>query len=136
MKKFISEFKEFASRGNVFEMAIGIVLGTTFTAIVNSLVNDIIIPIISSFTFKVNLSALKIVISKSDNTVVSINYGAFLQTIVDFLVVAFCIFIVIKVLNKLKLKRSTDNLQKDSTVSEETKALREIVDLLNKNTKH
>jgi len=131
MKKFLNEFKEFVSRGNAFDMAVGLILGTGFTSIVNSLVNDIIIPIISSLTIKVNLSDLKFTITGFDQNVIAINYGSFIQNVIDFLIAAFCIFIVVKTINKLKKKRNIEKDAKEAAkVSDETKALREIIDIL------
>lgn len=121
MKNIIREFKEFAVKGNVFDMAIGIIIGTAFSKVVSSLVSDMIMPLISYFTGGVNFSALSIVIKpevkSADGAVIqqleSLNYGSFLQVSIDFIIVAFSIFIVIKFLNSLK--RKADNVY-DSTV--------------------
>jgi large conductance mechanosensitive channel len=121
MKNIIIEFKEFAVKGNVFDMAIGIIIGTAFSKVVSSLVSDMIMPLISYFTGGVNFSALSIVIKpevkSADGAVIqqleSLNYGSFLQVSIDFIIVAFSIFIVIKFLNSLK--RKADNVY-DSTV--------------------
>lgn len=104
MKKFISEFKEFISRGNVLDMAVGVVMGTAFTKIINSLVTNIIMPLIGIITGKVNLSALKWVITPASEGVeeLSVEYGLFLQAILDFLIIAVAIFIVIKIINTMR----------------------------------
>ena len=96
MKSFIKEFKEFISRGNVIDLAVGIIIGSAFTAIVNSLVKDIIMPAISILTGKVDFSNMVFQIGD-----VSIKYGNFITTIVDFLIIAFSIFLVVRYLNKL-----------------------------------
>lgn len=109
MKKFISEFKEFAMKGNVVDMAVGVIIGAAFGKIVTSLVNDIIMPAIGMLTGGINFSDYKWVIQKSvtdgDLVVtpeVAITWGAFVQTIFDFVIIAFCIFVAIKFINKLK----------------------------------
>jgi large conductance mechanosensitive channel len=102
----IKEFKEFAMRGNVVDMAVGIVIGGAFGKIVTSLVNDVIMPPIGMLLGNVNFSQLSITLrEKTDEAAaVSINYGTFVNTVLDFVIVAFCIFIVIKVMNRLKRK--------------------------------
>ena len=94
MKKFFNEFKEFAMRGNIMDMAVGIIVGAAFTAIVTSLVNDIISPIIGLLV-KVDFSDLVLSIVGVD-----IKYGAFIMAIINFLIVAFALFMVIKAMNK------------------------------------
>lgn len=90
------EFKEFIAKGNVMDLAVGVVIGTAFQGIVNSLVKDVIMPFVSIFTGKVDFSTLKIVIGNT-----SINYGNFITQIVNFLIIAFSIFIVVRYMNKL-----------------------------------
>lgn len=100
----LKEFKEFALKGNIMDMAIGVVIGGAFQKIVNSLVNDIIMPAISVLTGKVDFSDMVFTVGN-----VSIKYGNFITTIVDFLIIAFSIFLVVKYLNKLnKLKELGD----------------------------
>ena len=100
------EFKEFIAKGNVMDLAVGVVIGTAFQGIVNSLVKDVIMPFVSIFTGKVDFSQLKIVIGNT-----SINYGNFITQIVNFLIIAFSIFIVVKYINKLnRLKDLGENL--------------------------
>lgn len=100
----LKEFKEFALKGNIMDMAIGVVIGGAFQKIVNSLVNDIIMPAISVLTGNVDFSDLVFTVGNA-----SIKYGNFITTIVDFLIIAFSIFLVVKYLNKLnKLKELGD----------------------------
>lgn len=102
----LKEFKEFATKGNIFDMAIGVIIGGAFQKIVTSLVNDIIMPIVAVFTNKVNFNDLTLTIGNS-----SIKYGSFITTVVDFLIIAFSIFIAIKTFNKLNDK-ALENVQK------------------------
>lgn len=102
----LKEFKEFAMKGNIVDMAIGVIIGGAFQKIVTSLVNDIIMPAIAIFTGKVDFSDLVITIGNS-----SIKYGAFITTIVDFLIIAFSIFIAIRSINKLN-DRTKENMEK------------------------
>ncbi len=95
----LKEFKEFAMRGNIMDMAIGVIIGGAFQKIVTSLVEDIISPIISIFTGKVNFIELRTKIGSAE-----ITYGSFIQAIIDFLIVAFCIFLIMKYINKLNKK--------------------------------
>ena len=100
------EFKEFIAKGNVMDLAVGVVIGTAFQGIVNSLVKDVIMPFVSIFTGKVDFSQLKILIGNT-----SINYGNFITQIVNFLIIAFSIFIAIRYINKLnRLKDLGENL--------------------------
>jgi large conductance mechanosensitive channel len=100
----LQEFKEFAMRGNVVDMAVGIVIGGAFGKIVSSLVNDIIMPPIGVLMGNVDFSKLVYTLKEpvGDVAAVTLNYGAFINTIVDFIIVAFAIFIVIKQMNRLK----------------------------------
>lgn len=102
----LKEFKEFAMKGNIMDMAIGVIIGGAFQKIVTSLVNDIIMPAIAIFTGKVDFSDLVITIGNS-----SIQYGSFITTIVDFLIIAFSIFIAIRSINKLNDK-TKENMEK------------------------
>ena len=100
----LKEFKEFALKGNIMDMAVGVVIGGAFQKIVNSLVNDIIMPAISVITGNVDFSDMVFTVGNA-----SIKYGNFITTIVDFLIIAFSIFLVVKYLNKLnKLKELGD----------------------------
>ena len=111
MKKFFSEFKEFAMRGNVVDMAVGVIIGAAFGKIVSSLVNDIIMPLIGVVTGGINFTDYKLVVQKAVmdgqeiiKPEVTMNWGAWVQTVVDFLIVAFCIFVMIKFINNLRKK--------------------------------
>jgi large conductance mechanosensitive channel len=100
------EFKEFAMRGNVVDMAVGIVIGGAFGKIVSSLVNDVIMPPIGMLLGKVDFSSLAITLSEKagETEAVTIKYGVFINTMLDFLIVAFAIFIVVKQMNRLQRK--------------------------------
>ena len=102
----LKEFKDFAMKGNIMDMAIGVIIGGAFQKIVTSLVNDIIMPAIAIFTGKVDFSDLVFTIGNS-----SIKYGAFITTIVDFLIIAFSIFIAIRSITKLN-NRTKENMEK------------------------
>src|SRR5215475_9216707 len=100
---FASEFKEFAMRGNVIDLAVGVVIGAAFGKIVSSLVGDVIMPALSPVLGSVNFSELAVRISTdAQGKAVLLKYGVFLQTVFEFLIIAFCIFIVLKGINKLK----------------------------------
>ena len=100
MKKFMEEFKTFISRGNVMDMAVGVIIGGAFTAIVNSLVNDIIMPLISVITGGIDFASWYVVLGKGEEPA-TLNYGMFIATVINFLIVAFVIFTVIKAINKM-----------------------------------
>ena len=109
MKKFLSEFKEFAMKGNVVDMAVGVIIGAAFGKIVTSLVNDVIMPVIGVLTGGVNFSDKKWIIQQAvadGETIVTpevaVTWGAFVQTVIDFIIITFCIFVAIKFMNKLK----------------------------------
>jgi large conductance mechanosensitive channel len=105
MSNFINEFKEFAVKGNAIDMAVGVIIGGAFGKIVSSLVNDVIMPPIGWLIGGINFTDLSVKLPVNPLTPeqepVTINYGAFLQTTLDFLIVAFCIFLLIKGINKL-----------------------------------
>lgn len=107
---FIQEFKEFINRGSVVELAIGVAVGGAFTAIVKSLVDDIIMPITSLLAGGLDFSSLAIDIPNifGANTVAHIAYGNFLQNVVNFLLIAFTIFILVRTLNRLNRKKEAD----------------------------
>lgn len=102
----LKEFKEFALKGNIMDMAIGVIIGGAFQKIVTSLVNDIIMPAVAIFTGKVDFSDLVVTVGNSP-----IKYGAFITTIVDFLIIAFSIFIAIRSITKLN-NRTKENMEK------------------------
>lgn len=133
MLKFIHEFREFAMRGNVIDLAVGVVIGTAFGGITNSLVKDIIMPPLGVILGKVNFSELKWVMFQAhENTeAVTLNYGMFIQTIVNFIIVAWAMFIIIKVMNSLKRKQDTGAADAPPPPRQEV-LLEEIRDLLKK----
>lgn len=103
-KGFFAEFKEFISRGNVIDMAVGVIIGSAFTTIVNSLVNDIVMPFLSMLTGGINFLDLKIVLREATETTAesAILYGKFIQNIINFLLIAFVVFIMVRTINKLR----------------------------------
>lgn len=124
--KELSAFKKFISRGNVIDMAVGVIIGGAFGKIVTSLVNDIIMPLIGLALGKINFASLMFKIGET-----KIKYGAFIQTIVDFLIVAFCIFVVIQIFEKFKKKEAEKPEEPPAIVkSDEAILLEEIRDLL------
>ena len=133
MKKIIKEFKEFISRGSVIDLAVGIIVGGAFTSIVTSFVNDIIMPVLGLILGKINFKDLKLVLVKATEDVseVSINYGNFIQNIINFLLTALAIFIMIKFVNKFKHKEKKKEEFKP-VKSDEVILLTEIRDLLKK----
>ncbi len=130
MKKFKKEFKEFIQRGSVLDLAVGMIMGTAFNSIVTSLVNDIIMPIIGILIGGLHFKGLSIKIKDA-----VITYGNFIQNVVDFLVVALCLFYVVKIINKLEKKTKKEEVKEPPKKSEEILLLEEIRDLLKKNDK-
>jgi len=128
---FIKEFKEFAMRGNVVDLAVGVVIGGAFGKITTSLVNDIIMPPIGMALGSVDFKELKCTLVEASEGVagVSINYGAFINTIIDFTLVAFALFLVIKAMNTMKRKEAVAPTLPPAPSNEE-KLLGEIRDLL------
>ena len=124
--KELSAFKKFISRGNVIDMAVGVIIGGAFGKIVTSLVNDIIMPLIGLALGKIDFTSLMLKIGETE-----IKYGVFIQTIVDFLIVAFCIFVVIQIFEKFKKKEAEKPEEPPAVVkSDEAVLLEEIRDLL------
>lgn len=107
LKSFITEFKKFAMRGNVIDMAVGIIIGAAFGKIVDSLVKDILMPPIGLLLGKVDFSDLKLYLTHG-NDPVTINYGLFINALISFLIVAFAVFILIKAINKVQAKMVKD----------------------------
>lgn len=128
MKKIFNEFKEFISKGNVIDMAVGVVVGSAFSKIVSSLVNDVIMPLVGIIIGGLDFSKLSITIKES-----SINYGLFIQNVVDFLIISACIFIVVKLMNKFKRPKKEESTP--IKIPEDIKLLTEIRDLLKKENK-
>ncbi|QKF64961.1 large-conductance mechanosensitive channel protein MscL [Campylobacter corcagiensis] len=129
---FVKEFKEFAMRGNVIDMAVGVVIGTAFGKIVSSLVADIIMPVVGVLTGGIDFTDYKLVIKEAQGELaaVTVNYGTFIQTMVDFLIIAFCIFIALKGINKLKKQEVKKEEQTPKEIPEDIALLTEIRDLL------
>jgi len=130
---FIKEFKQFAMRGNVADLAVGVIIGASFGKIVSSLVADVITPVLGLVIGGVNFTDLKI---KMHSTIdsskeVTINYGTFLQSVFDFMIVAFAIFLAIKGLNRLKAKETLENAPATAKPAD-IALLEEIRDLLKK----
>ena len=123
------EFKTFIMRGNVMDLAVGVIIGAAFGKIVTSLVNDILMPLIGVLLGKVNFTDLSVKIGSS-----TIKYGMFIQNIVDFLIVAFCIFVMIKIINKVMNKKE-DKKEEKPVKTDELKVLEEIRDLVKKKNK-
>ena len=123
----LKEFKKFISRGNVFDLAVGVVVGNAFSKIVSSLVDNIIMPIVGIIIGGIDFTKLSLTIFD-----VKIEFGIFIQNIVDFLIIAFCIFLAIKVINKLTKKDEKKEEVKAPVKSDEVKLLEEIRDLMKK----
>ena len=135
MKKLFKEFGDFIKRGNVIDLAVAVVVGGAFSSIVNSLVNDVIMPVIGMITGGINISALKATVGSAE-----LAYGAFLQAIINFLIIAFVLFMIIKIMNtasekasKLKKKGAKEEEKPAPPVKpEEVVLLEQIRDLLKK----
>lgn len=134
--KIIKEFKEFALRGNMIEMAVGIVIGASFNSVVDALVKNILLPPLSLLSEGVNFQQKKIILRNPSKKLseVSIDYGFFLNTLIDFIVVGFTIFIVVKVFNSLK-KKSEDITETSVETPKQIVLLTEIRNLLKDNNK-
>lgn len=129
--KTIDEFKKFISRGNVMDLAVGVIMGTAFTKIVTSLVENIITPLLSVITGKVNIADLTATVT--DELVIP--YGQFLQAIIDFLLIAISVFAIVKLINKFREKFEKKEAEEAAPPkpSKEEELLTEIRDLLKKN---
>ena len=147
MKNLLQEFKDFAMRGSVLDLAVGIIIGAAFGAIVNSLVADIIMPPIGKAIGGVNFSELQFSLGETietenveqeDGTIkvvenkkeAFINYGKFIQEIIDFLIVAAAVFFLVKFVNRWAAKEKAEEEDSEGEISEEVKLLREIRDAL------
>lgn len=147
-KGIITEFKEFISRGNVIDMAVGVIIGGAFTKIVNSLVSDIIMPALGLLTGNIDFAELKVVLSEAvmdGETVVkeelAVRYGMFLDALLNFLLIAICIFAIVKIINTIRTKaeKLKKKEEKDAAAAPEPpkpdpqiELLTEIRDLLKK----
>lgn len=144
MSKFFKEFKDFALKGNVMDMAVGIIIGAAFGKIVSSLVADMLMPLVGALVGGVNFTDWKWTIvgeraSLLDQSIimpaVTLNYGNFIQVLLDFVIIAFCIFLLIKGLNKLTSRKKEEEVSAPAPDPEPTKEevlLTEIRDLLKK----
>lgn len=138
MGKFLNEFKEFAVKGNAVDMAVGVIIGGAFGKIVSSIVDDLIMPPIGWLIGGVNFSDLKITLPAKqlaegvETQAATINYGSFLQTTLNFIIIAFCVFLMVKGINKLSAKKETEpeKPSPEPEPSNEEKLLSEIRDLL------
>ena len=137
-KGLIEEFKTFISRGNVIDMAVGVIIGSAFTKIVNSLVNDVFMPVLGVITGGVNFVELKYVITPGTEEVaeVAIKYGSFIQNIVDFLLIAVVVFAMVKIINKIRDSKKEEPKPEEPAAPpptpEDILLLREIRDSLKK----
>lgn len=141
MKNFINEFKAFISRGNVVDMAVGVIVGSAFTAIVNSLVKEVVTPCISVITGGTEFTQMKYVITPAvgETPEVAILYGNFIQAIINFLIIAFVVFCMVKMINTMRAKMEEQKKKEEEAKpaeppkpSEEVLLLTEIRDLLKK----
>lgn len=132
--KMIDEFKKFAIKGNAVDLAVGVVIGAAFGKIVSSLVSDIINPIIGLMTGGIDLTDKVFVLKKATETTaeVTLNYGVFLTSVIDFIIIAFAIFLVVKQMNKL-MRKEEEKPQEPAKPSNEEILLAEIRDELRKN---
>lgn len=127
MKKNISEFKKFIARGNVIDLAVGVIIGGAFSSIVTSLVNNILTPILGLVLGGIDFSNLSITFKDTE-----ILYGAFIQSVIDFLIIAICIFVLVKIINKLMNFKKQEEEKAAPKKSDEVLLLEEIRDLLKK----
>lgn len=127
--KTFREFKEFISKGNIVDLAVGVIIGGAFSKIVTSLVNDIIMPLIGIIIGGIDFTNLSFKIKDA-----TVSYGVFIQNVLDFLIVAVCIFIFVKLINKLNRKKEEpkEKLKEEPKKSDEVLLLEEIRDLLKK----
>ena len=142
-KGIIAEFKEFIARGNVIDMAVGIIMGGAFTPIVNSLVNDIVMPCVGMITGGIDFSDKKVVLKDAvmnsegveEIAEVAIRYGSLIQVIINFLIISLCVFFLIKAINKLKKKEepAPEEPAAEPEPTKEELLLTEIRDLLKEN---
>lgn len=141
MKKLLQEFKEFAMKGNVMDLATAVIIGGAFGKIVSSLVADVIMPIIGLLTSGKNFNDIKIILREAEifngvviNPAVTMNIGSFIQNIIDFIIIAFSIFMMIKTLTQLQKKFKKEEASKEAVaeITKQEQLLTEIRDLLKK----
>lgn len=143
IKKIIEEFREFAARGNVIDLAVAVIIGNAINKIVTSLVQDMLMPILGLFIGRIDISSLKFTISSrfTGENSINIGYGSFLQAVLNFLILTFCIFIMLKMLNKLRTfsfikDKNSDKEEPESTPQTTEEILSEIRDLLKSQNKN
>lgn len=129
-KGFFGEFREFISKGSVMDMAVGIIIGGAFQAIINSLVNDILMPLIGMIIKTESLADLKVMVGSAE-----IAYGAFIAAIINFLLMALVLFIIVKAMNTIREKTKKEEEEAPKEDSDEVKLLKEIRDSLKKGNK-
>ena len=129
-KGFFGEFREFISKGSVMDMAVGIIIGGAFQAIINSLVNDILMPLIGMIIKTESLADLKVMVGTAE-----ITYGAFIAAIINFLLMALVLFIIVKAMNTIREKTKREEEEAPKEDSDEVKLLKEIRDSLKKGNK-
>ncbi len=128
LEKEANEFKAFISRGNVVDMAVGVIVGSAFGKIVTSLVNDLLMPVIGVIIGGLNFSQLSFKVGEA-----TVSYGNFIQSIIDFLIISFCIFLMVKLFAKFKKEEKKEEKKEAPKKSDEVLLLEEIRDLLKKN---
>jgi large conductance mechanosensitive channel len=129
-KGFFSEFWKFAAKGNVFDLAVAVVIGTAFTAVVNGLVADFLLPLLSLLTGNINLTDFSYTLAIPAATPVVIKYGAFLQVFLNFLIIALAVFVLFKLITRMRERLAGKDEPPSPPVSNEEKLLTEIRDLL------
>jgi large conductance mechanosensitive channel len=122
---WVKEFSDFINRGSVVDLAVGIVIGAAFTAIVNSLVNDVIMPIIGVVTGGIDFSGLSLTVGEA-----AVNYGSFIQAIINFLVIAFAVFWFVKAINRFRKEEEATTPAEPAAPTTEERLLTEIRDLI------
>lgn len=127
MKTFFAEFKSFLFKGNIVDLAVAVVIGAAFGKIVTSVVNDFIMPLVGIMLGGIDLTSLMVSVGDAD-----ITYGNLLQAMVNFTVIALCVFLLLRAVQKLQKKKEEEEEQKEPEISEEVKLLQEIRDALQK----
>ncbi|MBX9137177.1 MULTISPECIES: large-conductance mechanosensitive channel protein MscL [unclassified Clostridium] len=137
MKKFFNEFKSFALKGNIFNLAVGVVIGGAFNKIVSSLVTDIIMPIIGFLTGGINFAEYRITLVEAtkNTSAITLNIGLFIQNVADFLIISLSIFLAIKLVTKIENKINIRKEVEEKTIPQNIQLLSEIRDLLKESTK-
>ena len=132
MSNFLKEFKEFAMKGNVMDMAVGVIIGGAFGKIISSLVDDVLMPLIGLVTGGADFTGLVAKFGEGENAAV-LKYGVFIQNVIDFLIVALCIFLMIKAMNKIMRKKAEEPAPAEPSAEE--KLLTEIRDIMKEEKK-